>query len=143
MSTPLVGGAILIVSVLGGWLARERGKPVIRFLASRNVAAMRSVVRDYLTDRMPLDSAAARLAPLVARGARYTMLLSEPLGPGSAVIEEVRLAPPGYSEDDPRILQVWKRALILSAPPQVRAQLEETLNPPRRRDSGSPGRIHT
>ena len=113
----------LLLVLVGSWLARPE---IFRYLEERNLAAARRVVGKYLADQLPLDTAAVLLAKRLDRVGWYYSLRSQNTGGGGS-LTAIQLAPPGYSEEDPRITQLFRRSMLLRLPPDGRARMEQSF----------------
>jgi len=123
----LIVGIVVIGLASVVVVARVARRPIFRFLENRNKSAARSVILDYLEGRTPLDSAAARLNPIMDRIGRYHYLSALALHPRTASLEALSIAPPGYRHDDPRIEELFQRGMYLRMGPEHYHQTQEWL----------------
>ena len=132
LSSPiwLIAGTILaagpVVLAVAAW---RFWPPALQYRLTRNEGQMRVVVSNYLNGRTSFDDAAAQLGRCFARAQLLISRLPFPsVSNGELRIEKgAGIAPPGYSENDPRIDSLARRAFVLSAPPGLRKAAEEML----------------
>jgi len=103
--------------------------PALRFRLARNEGQMRVVISEYLNGRTSFEDAAAQLGTRFTEARLLIARLPHPsVGTNELRIEKgAGIAPPGYSENDPSIDSLARRAFVLSAPPQLRQAVEEMM----------------
>ena len=113
----LLASAFVIIGV-ALWAAWQYWPPLLTYRARWALDDARGEVRKYLTGVQPLDTSARRLASELQDWLRLTDRFRplRPTGPGSLVGETFDLTPAGFSSDDPRIEQLYLRAMIFMIP---------------------------
>lgn len=118
-----------VLSLLGATaIAWTVWPPFLRYRLGRAHAQMVGVVGAYLGGRESFDHAARRLAALSSERQTLAARLPRP-SPGESPlrIENEGIAPPGYSDHDPRIDSLARRAFVLSLPAEERARVEQLM----------------
>src|SRR5258706_6487625 len=113
----------LLLLLVGGWLGR---RPIFGYLEQRNLAAARRIVGEYLADQLPFDTAAVRLSKSLDHVGWYYSLRAKNTGGGGS-LTAIQLAPPGYSEEDPRITRLFRESMLLPLSPDGRARMEQSF----------------
>jgi hypothetical protein len=134
----IVGTAVIALiagAIWGGW---DSYKPILRWREGRALGRARSAVQDYVQGQQSLDVSVRRLASALVQFEALWERLSPSSGvPGSLSAEPFALAPPGVSEDDPRIVDLYTRALKEMIPadvsPEFRRQTEAMFDSARAR----------
>jgi len=121
--TFVVAFLALLLLLVGSWLGR-RG--IFGYLEQRNLGAARRIVGQYLADRLPFDSAAVLLSKSLDRVGWYYSLRSKNTG-GAGSLTAIQLAPPGYSEEDPRITRLFRESILVRLSPDGRARMEQSF----------------
>jgi hypothetical protein len=115
---------------MGGLLAAwEYWPPLLGYRADRALAGARDQVRKYLTGTQSLDTSARRLATRLQDWQRLTERArpAPPLEPGTLVATTFNLTPAGFASDDPRIDDLYFRAMMLSVPADASPAFKEAV----------------
>ncbi len=113
----------LLLLLVGSWLGRRQ---IFGYLEERNRAAARRIVAEYMADDLPFDTAAILLSKSLERVGWYYSLRSKGTA-GSGSLTAFQLAPPGHSEEDPRITRLYRESMLVRLSPDGRARLEQSF----------------
>ncbi len=126
--TLLLVTAIITLTV-GLWAGWEYWPPLLGYRADRALARARDEVRKYVTGTQSLDTSARRLATRLEEWQRLSDRArpAPTVGPGTLVAETFDLTPAGFAPDDPRIHDVYFRAMKLSIPAEASPAFKEAV----------------
>jgi hypothetical protein len=117
---------LALIAVAAGVVAWQKWPPLLRYRQHRIEARMQAVVGDYLHGAKTFERSAEELAGLLKQAGELRYRVAAPSsGASVARFETIASIPAWAPRADPRIDSLHQRAMILAAPPQVRARLEE------------------